>query len=85
MIVNSLGDWVVYGLGLVGLFYGATRLLPDMAVSCILVLYRAYRKLQIGLEQAKRDLPLAEDNERKATLGKEAVVELMPVERESWA
>ncbi len=85
MIVNSVGDWVVYGLGLLGFFYGAARLLPDMVVSCILVLYRAYRKLRIGLEQAKRELPLAKDNQRKVPLGQEGVVELMPVERESWA
>ncbi len=85
MIVNSLGDWVVYGLGLVGLTYGAARLLPEMVVGCILVLYRSYRKLRIGLDQAKGDLPLAHDQSRKVPSERKTVAELLPLERESWA
>ncbi len=84
-MVNSLGDWVVYGLGLVGLIYGAVRLLPEMVVGCILALYRSYRRLRIGLDQAKSDLPLAHDQSRNIPSVRETVAELLPLERESWA
>ncbi len=85
MIVNSLGDWVVYGLGLIALVYGAARLLPELVVGCILLLYRSYRKLRIGLDQAKSDLPFAHDKSREIPPGRENVPELLHLERESWA
>jgi hypothetical protein len=85
MVVNSLGDWVVYGLGLVVMLYGAARLLPEMVVGSILALYRAYRKLRIGLNQVRMDLPLEPNRPRQTPLGQEPVVELMTLERESWA
>jgi hypothetical protein len=61
MYVNSLGDWVVYGCGLMVLISGTAKLLPDVVVSCTLTTYRSYRKLCAGLEQVRRELPLEKD------------------------
>lgn len=61
MVINSVGDWVVYGLGLLAIGYGGAKLLPDMVVSCTLVLYRAYRRLRIGIQQIREELPLPTD------------------------
>ena len=77
MIVNSLGDWVVYGLGLIVVVYGATRLLPDIIVAGLLGIYRSYRKLRIGIEQAKRDMPTRKEKAAELGMGEEALQEVL--------
>ena len=61
MIVNSVGDWVVYACGLMVMVYGTARLLPEVLVTCALATYRAYRKLRVGVQQVRRELPLDKD------------------------
>ena len=80
MIVNSLGDWVVYGLGLMGLLYGAARLLPDIVVACVLGLYRANRKLHIGFEHAERELPYAKEKPQVVPLTEKPAHTLLQME-----
>jgi len=61
MVLNSLGDWVVYGLGILVVIYGGAKLLPDIVVNCTLAQYRAYRKLRIGIQQIRKEHPLGKD------------------------
>ena len=64
MVLNSVGDWFLYGCGLLVVVYAGAKLLPDLVVSCTLVQYRAYRRLCIGIQQIREELPL-EKNEPK--------------------
>ena len=64
MVINSIGDWVVYGLGLLVVAYGSAKLLPDVVVSVTLAQYRAYRKLRIGIQQIRAELPLRIDESK---------------------
>jgi hypothetical protein len=85
VFVNSLGDWVIYGLGLVGVFYGGAKVLPEMVVACTLAIYRSYRKIRVGMEQIERELPFRDEKPQGVPIPEGRVQSLLPVESERWA
>jgi hypothetical protein len=69
MIVNSIGDWVIYAFGLGVVLNLLSKGLPDMVVVIALQVYRAWRKLLVGIAQIRAEMPLESNKPKELNHG----------------